>query len=149
MRRESAEWPAAFAAAAELARRGYSVTFFLGNQPTYDALVLGNSSQCQFPVRIKGFKSKPKRTGYPGTAILVGDLSRGDPDDWFILVYAQMSKAKGQPTLDPFEFFVAKRRDLAGIKNRGGPAVPKFTADWLYYDDLAVFRDAWQNLPSP
>jgi hypothetical protein len=149
MPKQSAEWPAAFAAAAELARRGYSVAFFLGNQPTYDALVSGNSSQNQFPVQIKGFKSKPKKDGAFGTAILVGDLSGGQPDDWFIIVYAQMYKSLRQATFDAFEFFVDKRRDLQTIKNRGAPAVPKFAADWLYYDDLGPFRDAWQNLPPP
>ncbi len=149
MPRVSAEWPAAFAAAAELARRGYSVTFFLGNQPTYDVLVLGNTSQSQFPVQVKGFKSKPKKAGALGTPILVGDLSRGNADDWFIIVYAQMYKPFRQKSFDPFEFFVAKRRELQGVKNRGGPAGAKFTADWLYYDDLAAFRDAWQNLPPP
>lgn len=149
MPRTNAEWPAAFAAAAELARRSYSVAFFLGSQPTYDALVLGNSSQNQFPIQIKGFKSKPRKASALGAAILVGDLSRGHPDDWFIIVYAQMNKPLRQKSFDPFEFFVARRRELQGIKNRGGPAVPKFTADWLYYNDLAPFRDAWQKLPPP
>jgi len=146
MPRQIAEWPAAFATAAELARRGYSAAFFLGNQPTYDVLVLGNSSRRQFAVQVKGFKTKPTKSGARGAAILVGNLDQGDPDDWFVIVYAQMRKSLHQSSLDPFEFFVATRRELRGIRNRG-EAFPQFTSDWLFYPDLLPYQDGWNRLP--
>jgi hypothetical protein len=121
------QWPAQFATAAELARRGYSVAFFLGNEPIHDALVRGTSASNQFPLQVKGFGSPPpKRPGAQGTAILVRNLSKGIPSDFFALVYVPVPPA-------PFEFFIATRRDLQNVKNLGGPAKSGFTSDWLYW----------------
>jgi hypothetical protein len=85
---------------------------------------------------VKGFQSRPpKKAGAWGTAILPGSLDGGNPGDFFALVYVP-------PTPEAFEFFLATRQELEGIKNRNGPAAAKFTSDWLYYPDLIQFRDA-------
>jgi hypothetical protein len=63
------QWPAQFATAAELARRGYSVAFFLGNEPIHDALVRGTSAGNQFPLQVKGFGSPPP------TPVSAGELA--------------------------------------------------------------------------
>ena len=140
MARQSAEWPAAFATAAELTRREYAVAFFLGNQPRHDALVLGTASGNQFAIQVKGFAQGPPKRKGKGTAIIPGKLAGGDPGDFFVLVYVP-SPPK------PFEFFIATRQELQGIKNPDGPPVGTFTSDYFYYPQIAPFRDAWAKLP--
>ena len=133
MVRIDAQWSAQFAIAAELVRRGYSVAFYLGNQRTHDALVRGTSSGNQFPIQVKGFKSRGD--------VLTGKLDPGNCDELFCIVH--VSKAPS-----PLEFFIATRGELNRIKNPGKPQ-PKFRSDWVRYRDLLGFRDAWHKLPPP
>lgn len=134
------QWAAQFAVAAELTRRGYSVAFFLGNEPTHDALVHGSSSGSEFAVQVKGFQNRPRKAEAAGTAIPLGKLDRGDSSDIFTLVYVPQSP-------EAFEFFVATRHELQGVRNSGGPPTGGFTAHYVYYRDIVSFRNSWDKLP--
>jgi hypothetical protein len=56
------QWAAQFAVAAELVRRRYSVAFYLGNQPLYDALVRGSTPVTSSRYRSRAVKT-PKKPG--------------------------------------------------------------------------------------
>jgi hypothetical protein len=144
------QWAAQFAVAAELVRRGYSIAFYLGNEPLYDMAVRGQSSRYQFVLQIKGTQyGPPKKPLGIGNDILVGKLQTGKLTDLFVIVYAPLAKyAPSANRGQPFRFFIATRQELRAIKNPGRPQ-PQFTSDWVRYGGIYPFEDRWDKLPQP
>jgi hypothetical protein len=69
MTKHQVQWAAQFAVGAELARRGYSVAFFLGNEPGHDLLC---AAQQDFRIQVKGFSwKKPKSDTAKGNYVRV------------------------------------------------------------------------------
>lgn len=140
------QWSGQFGAAHELSRRGYLVTFTMGNAPLTD-LLCQSPEGVPFKVQVKSLSS---RTSFicPNASI--------EPDDrlFFILVVLPSS-----PTERP-EYFVLKHQQLLQAlkeqdraneetaKKRGRPF--KEFPPGVNYSVLAkrfTFHDAWESLP--
>jgi hypothetical protein len=150
MAKIDSQWAAQFAVAAELVRRGYSATFYLGNEPLHDMPVRGRTSGNHFVLQIKGTENGPPRNPQAaGPDILVGNLNAGKLSDIFIIVYAPfVPYASGGNPSKAFRFFIATRQELQAVKNPGKP-YPKFTSDWVKYGGIYPFEDSWDKLPAP
>jgi hypothetical protein len=140
------EWTAVFAAAAELRRRRYMVSIFLGRAPSYDLLCRGEDSGQTFPVQIKANgQNPPKKLGGAGPFTFVSDLYTGSTDTVFILVYVPLPP-------QTFEFYVATRPQLLSSKQwpPSNEPVPSNKSYWgVSYAEYFQFRDCWNNLPPP
>src|SRR5260370_29574346 len=104
-KRIDSRWAAQFSVGAELVRRGYSVAFFLGNEPRHDALVKCVSCGRSVPIQIKGFANPPpKNPTALGPWILAGTLAQGDPHDLFVVVHTPQPERR-------FRFFQPRVRN--------------------------------------
>jgi hypothetical protein len=133
-RQQRTQWAAQFLAASELVRRGYVVSFTMGNHtPTADLMVGVPESGLQFWVDVKGLssnnawlvKQKPDHLNLFYILVRVGD-DRGS-DRFFILDQAQLNA-------------LLERSRLAH------PNDPTSGFGWSY---PAPFEDRWDTLPKP
>jgi hypothetical protein len=108
MEKYHTQWAAQFYAAAELSRRGYTVSFTLGNAKGTDLYVESPNRKC-FSVEVKGAKTKSgwyvKESQSPGA-------------DFFILVYVPVGDESPPP-----QFFVLTRRETENLVKQD---VPKY-----------------------
>jgi hypothetical protein len=117
-KRIDSQWAAQFSAGGELVRRGYSVAFFLGNEPRHDALVKCASCGKSAGVQVKGFSDPPpKNPERFGPWTLVGSLAGGEPSDLFVVVHVPRPP-------EHFRYFIATRNELDAVKNPP-PAKPR------------------------
>jgi hypothetical protein len=118
------EWTAVFAAAADLRRRRYVVSIFLGRASSYDLLGCGEDRGQTFFVQIKAnSQNPPKKLGGAGPFTFVSDLYTGSADT--ILAYVFLP-----PQM--FEFYVATRPQLLSTKQwlPSNQPIPSNKAYW-------------------
>lgn len=138
-KRTLTQWSAQFLVASELVRRGYLVSFTMGNSTPDADLVVGKPRQQPFWIDVKGQSSrsawliKPKQSA---------------PSLYYVLVYLS-PLASGDGTREPDEFFVLSQGDTAELAAqyllshpRDQNKLPGFG-----FKDPHKFRNAWDKLP--
>jgi hypothetical protein len=134
-------------------RRGYPAAFFLGNEPGYDLLCVGETD---FRVQVKGFScNKPKSKTAKGNYVPIKNLRTGNRSDLIIIVRVPkpLDCAVAKPS-DPFEFFIATLGDLRKaqpeeiINPKTGKPYEPFTPG-VSYRNFERFQDRWDLLPAP
>lgn len=131
--REQVEWTAVFLAAGELARRGYRVSFTLGqNAPLADLVVRAPSGKA-FIVDVKG-KCRPGRWVVKPKPVT--------PDLYYILVRLGMTPAGAARAED--RFYVMDQAETARLTrcNAKNPGLSGFSSQ-----TATPLQDAWDRLP--
>jgi hypothetical protein len=138
-KRTLTQWAAQFLVASELVRRGYLVSFTMGNSTPDADLVVGKPRQQPFWIDVKG---KSGRDAW----LLKPKLPA--PSLYYVLVYLS-PLASGDSTRAPDEFFVLSQDDAAELAAqylrshpRDQNKVPGFG-----FMDPYKFRNAWDKLP--
>jgi hypothetical protein len=132
---------AVFATAAELARRGYDVTFTLGNTPKVDLLCTIPDGPT-FKVQVKGLSHKN------GFRIDKGFFDGTQPD--LLLVVVTVPPPGDQGT---FEFYILSHAEAKDEFDN----MPKFKANGdpypggsgLNWGSVKPYKSKWQTLPQP
>jgi len=133
------QWSTQFLAAAELTRRGYTVSFTMGNNTPVADLMVGAPSGNQFWVDVKGLSSrnawllsiKPDRPNLFYILVCLAPLANKpkmrEPDRFFILNQAEANKMV--------------REYMASHPNDKGKRT-----GFAFKDSLSA-EDAWEKLP--
>jgi hypothetical protein len=143
------QWAGQFGVAHELARRGYLVSFTLGNAPVVDLLCISPKGH-EFSVQVKSLKSK-------NYFIYQTSLLELDPNLYFVFVLIPPISSEAHAL--PVEYFVLNneqfhllveeenQRQKEEERKRGKPYAA--FAPSIYYRTLnrSEFRNAWHNLP--
>jgi hypothetical protein len=138
-KRTLTQWAGQFLVASELVRRGYLVSFTMGNSTPDADLVVGKRGQQPFWIDVKGQASrgawliKPK----PPSSSL-----------YYVLVYLS-PLAVGDGTRKPDEFFVLSQSDAAELAAQYLASHPKDKnkVPGFGFNDPHRFRNAWDKLP--
>lgn len=133
MTREQAEWAAVFLAAAELTRRGYRVSFTLGQNAPLADLVVRAPSRKAFIVDVKG-KCRPGRW--------VVKPKIHTPDLFYILVRLSIAPIGAAPGED--RYYVLDQAEATRLTrvNTTNPALSGFSSQ-----AASASRNAWGILP--
>ncbi|SRR5258707_8135660 len=136
----STQWAAQFLAASELTRRGYEVTFTMGNTTPVADLVVGSPTTGKlFWVDVKGLASK--------TAWLVSPKSER-PELYYVLVYlAPLAKALNARQTDMF--FILTQGEVNSLLHDYANRHPgdKGKMPGFGFKDPQHFEGAWEKLP--
>jgi hypothetical protein len=134
-----AQWSAQFLVASELVRRGYLVSFTMGNSTPDADLVVGKPRQQPFWINVKGNTSKG--------AWLIKPKSPA-PSLYYVLV-SLSPLADGDGTRNPDEFFVLSQCDVAELAAEYLRSHPrdKNKVPGFGFKDPHRFRNAWNKLP--
>ena len=138
-RRARTQWAAQFLAAAELVRRGYTVSFTMGNHTPMADLMVGAPSGRQFWVDVKGLASK--------AAWLVKPKLE-HPSLFYILVYLAPLAEHGKVRA-PDRFFVMSQNQVNQLVDQYQRAPPtnRGTMPGFRWTDAHLFEDEWRKLP--
>jgi len=144
------QWAGQFGVAHEMTRRGYLVTFTIGNAPTTD-LLCKSPQGIEFSVQVKSLKSKnyflyqesllTTNSNLYFVFVLVPDVIAGNdpqPPVYFVLNKKQFLKIVKEENI----------RQKAEEEKRGQPFAvfsPGIIFHTLNKDE---FRNAWHNLPT-
>jgi hypothetical protein len=138
-KRTLTQWAAQFLVASELVRRGYLVSFTMGNSTPDADLVVGKRGHQPFWIDVKGnstrgvwpVKSKPPSPSLYYVLVSLSPLASGDdvrkPDEFFVLSQQDASE-------------LSEQYQMSHPNDRG--AVPGFG-----FKDPSKFRNAWDKLP--
>ena len=144
------QWAGQFGVAREMTRRGYLVTFTMGNAPTTD-LLCKSPQGIEFSVQVKSLKTK-------NYFLYQDSLLTSNSNLYFVFVLVP----EVVPVIDPqtTEYFVLnKEQFLRTVKEenkrlkseeekRGRPFAP-YSPGIIYHTlNKDEFRNAWHNLPS-
>ena len=133
------QWAAQFLVAAELTRRGYTVSFTMGNNTPVADLMVGASSGKMFWVDVKGLAQKSPWLLRP---------KANRPDLYYILVY--LTPLANQPNVrQPDRFFVLTQPEANTLVSNYAKAHPgdKGTMPGFGFNDPRAAEDAWHKLP--
>jgi hypothetical protein len=124
--RHFTQWAAQFYTAAELTRRGYLISFTLGNAPATD-LQVTSPTGISFPVEIKGLQASNWWI-----------VRRPDPKigRFYILVLVPSADVKRPP-----RYFVLNTKQLLTIHQDD----PKWPG--MNFGAVAQYENAWEALP--
>ena len=144
------QWAGQFGVAHEMTRRGYLVTFTMGNAPTTD-LLCKSPHGVEFSVQVKSLRSK-------NYFLYQDSLLNTSSNLYFVFVLVPTTI--GFNNLNPPEYFVLnkqqflkaveeeKNRAIEEEKKRGRPFA-KFSPGINYKTiNKDEYRNAWQNLPA-
>lgn len=135
-KRYRTQWAAQFYAAAELTRRGYLVSFTLGNAPVVDLLVVSPKNE-HFMIDVKGLSSK--------NFWLVKEHEPQD-DLFYILVYLPSDS-------QPPNFYIISSKEMAKEINALKQQTIDAGKDWtgsgagINWGTAVPFKDRWNLLP--
>ncbi len=134
------QWAAQFLVAAELARRGYTVAFTMGNNTPVADLMVGAANGKQFWVDVKGQISK-------SPWLVTKKAAREDL--YYILVYLS-PEAQGKYTRQPDIFFVLRQSEANGLVDKYAKEHPGDSGKvpGFRFKDPGRFEDAWSKLPT-
>jgi hypothetical protein len=137
--RQHTAWAATFATAAELSRRGYDVTFTLGNTPRIDLLCAVPDGE-QFKVQVKGISNSAGF--YAQKEFFVTPMQI----DLFLVVVLVPSDEKTE-----LQFFILThdeaRREFEKMpkyKKDGRPYVAEFGLNWR---SVTPYEGNWHSFP--
>jgi len=143
------QWAGQFGVAHELARRGYLVSFTLGNAPIVDLLCISPKGH-EFSLQVKSLKSKTY-------FLYQKSLLIENPNLYFVFVLIPQIVDEDQVL--PPEYFVLNNRQfqmIVGEENqrmkeeeiRRGRPYADFAPGIIYRTlNKIEFRNAWHNLP--
>jgi len=144
------QWAGQFGVAHEMTRRGYLVTFTMGNAPTAD-LLCKSPNGIEFSVQVKSLKSKN---------YFLYQEPLLHTNSYLFFVFVLVPTTIGYSNLNPPEYFVLDKpqflkavaeeteRAIEVEKKRGRPFA-KFSPGINYRTiNKDEYRNAWQNLPA-
>lgn len=143
------QWAGQFGVAHELTRRGYLVTFTMGNAPAAD-LLCKSPMGCEFSVQVKSLKGK-------NYFLYQESLLKKESNLYFVFVLVPPVLPNCKP-ITP-EYFVLSKKQFVQLNDeetqrlkalelkRGKPYAP--FAPGIYYTTLknSEYLNAWNNLP--
>jgi hypothetical protein len=144
------QWAGQFGVAHEMTRRGYLVTFTMGNAPTADLLCKSPGGK-EFSVQVKSLKTK-------NYFLYQNSLLATNSNLYFVFVLVP-DVVQGINPQAPEYFVLNKEQFLRTVKEenirlkseeekRGRPFVP-FSPGIIYHTlNKDEFRNAWHNLPT-
>ncbi|MBI4005673.1 MAG: hypothetical protein HY356_03295 [Gammaproteobacteria bacterium] len=137
--RQHTAWAATFAAAAELSRRGYDVTFTLGNTPRTDLLCAIPDGE-QFKVQVKGISNRT--AFYAQKDFFEAPMQR----DLFLVVVLVPSDEQTE-----FRFFILTHKEakkefdkMPKYKKDGRPYESDFGLNW---GSVTPYEGRWNSFP--
>ena|SRR5712692_1721321 len=139
VKRTTTQWAAQFLIAAELTRRGYTVSFTMGNHTPYADLQVGAPSGKQFWVDSKGLASKSAWLLRPKVDRL---------ELYYVLVY--LAPLANRPNVrQPDRFFILKQKEANELISDYAKRHPgdKGTIPGFGFNDPQSSEDAWHKLP--
>lgn len=133
-------WAATFATAAELSRRGYDVTFTLGNTPRIDLLCAVPDGE-QFKIQVKGISN---RAAFYAQKDFFDTKTRID----LFLVVVLVPKEKNSE----LQFFILTHKEaqsefnkMPKLKKDGRPYTSGFGLNW---GSVKNYKGKWDSLPT-
>jgi len=134
------QWATQFLAAAELVRRGYSVSFTQGNNTPVADLMVGSPSSKLFWVDVKGLSSK--------NAWLISPKAPQD-DLFYILVLLSPLVEKSKERIAD-RFFILTQTEVADCEKAYMGAHPndKGLIRGFGFPGAAPHEDLWEKLPA-
>lgn len=133
------QWATQFLAAAELIRRGYTVSFTQGNNTPVADLMVGSPSSKLFWVDVKGLSSK--------NAWLI---TPKDPrEDLFYVLVLLSPLAENRKERTPDRFFILTQAEANNLESAYRQAHPndKGAIPGFAFADAANYEDCWEKLP--
>jgi hypothetical protein len=139
-KRRRSQWGAQFLVASELVRRGYLVSFTMGNNTPDADLIVGKPRGKPFWIDVKGQSSKQ--------AWLISPKTSEIPNLFYVLVYLS-PLASDDAIRCPDSFFVLSQADVGKLSAEYLKAHPgdKNKVPGFGFNDPREFRNAWRNLP--
>ena len=135
-------WSAAFATAAELAKRNYDVAFTLGNTPKVD-LLCGVPDGVDFKVQVKGLS-------YPNAFFVQKHFFEPETQDNLFLVVVLVPRRDENA---PFRFFILTHAEakeafasMRKVRKDGKPF--KEGCEGLTWGVVKVHEARWDKLPA-
>jgi hypothetical protein len=134
------QWATQFLAAAELIRRGYTVSFTQGNNTPVADLMVGSPTSKLFWVDVKGLSSK--------NAWLI--TPKPQRDDLFYVLVLLSPLAEKPKARTPDRFFVLTQTEANSLEESYRKAHPndKGTIPGFGFADAGMHEDGWCKLPS-
>lgn len=134
------QWAAQFFAAAELTRKGYTVSFTLGNAPETDLHVSNPKTGKQFRVDVKGHGTKNfweirKRESKKDLFYILVDIFEESPN------YCILSSKE---TMDEWNNYYEHIREVRRAK---GTEFPKDYRWGITHTQAIKYEDKWGKLP--
>ena len=133
------QWAAQFLVAAELTRRGYTVSFTMGNNTPLADLMVGAPSGQMFWVEVKGLAQKSPWLLRPKPQ---------RPQLYYVLTY--LSPLANRPNVrQPDRFFILTQSEANALVSSYAQAHPgdKGTMPGFGFNDPRNSEDAWNKLP--
>jgi hypothetical protein len=133
------QWAAQFLVAAELVRRGYTVSFTMGNSTPVADLMAGTPKGKQFWVDVKGLASKSDWLVKPK-----------EPHENLFYILAFLSPLAGpQSVRQPDQFYVLTQTEANQLEREFRAAHPnmKTTMPGFKFRSAEPHRDKWDKLP--
>lgn len=134
------QWATQFLAAAELVRRGYTVSFTMGNSTPIADLMVGTPSGAQFWVDVKGLSVKSDWLVKPKAP---------HKNLFYVLVYlSQLAEAGSERR--PDQFYVLTQDEANELERAYREARPnnKTTMAGFRFGSAEPHRDRWDKLPA-
>ena len=116
-KRQRTQWAAQFLVASELVRRGYTISFRMGNHTPNADLMVGAPSGRQFWVDVKGLSAKNAWLVKPKAPF---------PNPYYVLVYLSKLADRGTER-EPDQFFVLTQAEIAELGDQYLAAHPNDT----------------------
>jgi hypothetical protein len=143
MGRYETQWAAQFYAAAELTRRGFLVSFTMGNAKRTDLLVTSPEGT-SFSVQVKGAKT---RSGW------WAEEPQSSDQHFYILVYVESCLKEGKEQPAAPRFFIMNNDEVKKRVNEG--KVEFYTKhqramknEGVGWRDALAHENKWEKLPS-
>ena len=143
------QWAGQYGVAHELTRRGYLVSFTIGNAPKTD-LICTSPKGKDFSVQVKSLTSK-------SYFLYQESLLSAGPDLFFVFVLAP--EIKDEKSILPVEYYILNRTQFRQIvekenlrinkeEEKRGKPYAQFSPGIIYATIKdSGYRDAWNNLP--
>ena len=138
-KRSRTQWSAQFLVASELVRRGYLVSFTMGNNTPDADLVVGRRGHQPFWIDVKGNSTRG-----------VWPVAPKPPSPSLYYVLVSLSPlANGDNVREPDEFFVLSQDDAAKLAAEYSRTHPNDQGKvrGFGFNDPREFRNAWAKLP--
>jgi len=134
------QWATQFLAAAELIRRGYTVSFTQGNNTPVADLMVGSPSSKLFWVDVKGLSSR--------NVWLVKPKDPRDDLFYVLVLLSPLAEAPNRRRTD--RFFVLTQDEANGLEAAYMRAHPndKGALRGFAFSDAERHEDRWEKLPS-
>jgi hypothetical protein len=138
-KRRQTQWATQFLAAAELVRRGYTVSFTQGNNTPVADLMVGSPSSKLFWVDVKGLAAKG--------AWLIAPKETRDDLFYVLVLLSPLAEKSKERVAD--RFFILTQPEANGLEAAYRKAHPndKGLLPGFSFSDAIAHEDLWEKLP--